>query len=119
MAQRQTGKRLLSRTVAYLETALDRTGRVVNPCRRILFSRTTARRRRGGHSSNDLFDCGCTRYQRQKLYASRLSQRIHRALGAFVCAAVSGVVKVTDGCYIHGADIGYCESTLYTDSEYR
>lgn len=25
----------------------------------------------------------------------------------------------SEGCYIHGADIGYCETALYDDSEFR
>lgn len=33
--------------------------------------------------------------------------------------AVTGGKLFVNGCYIHGSDIGYCEPSLYEDSEFR
>jgi len=38
---------------------------------------------------------------------------------AVVTAAIWCDALTVQGCYIHGSDIGYCEPSLYEDSEYR
>lgn len=59
------------------------------------------------------------------LYNSwRLSTTKRPRSSVFVAAAAAAaivfkVIRVASGCYIHGADIGYCEPTLYTDSDFR
>lgn len=34
-------------------------------------------------------------------------------------AILTGGKVSVHGCYIHGSDIGYCEPSLYEDSEFR
>lgn len=36
-----------------------------------------------------------------------------------VVAILTGGTLPVHGCYIHGSDIGYCEPSLYEDSEFR
>lgn len=38
---------------------------------------------------------------------------------ALAVAILTGRKLSVHGCYIHGPDIGYCEPSLYEDSEFR
>lgn len=40
-------------------------------------------------------------------------------LWVVVTAVITGEKSFVDGCHIHGVDIGYCEPSLYEDSEFR
>ncbi|CAM9264295.1 unnamed protein product [Pylaiella littoralis] len=41
------------------------------------------------------------------------------AFWVVLTTAVTGGKLFVNGCYIHGSDIGYCEPSLYEDSEFR
>lgn len=56
----------------------------------------------------------------QRLKVSRGSRGVRTRIFKMVTTIIFVWEEwVTNGCYIHGADIGYCETLLYTDSEFR
>lgn len=61
----------------------------------------------------------CTYTTRQSRLPTRARCRRSVALAAVAIVLVCTSRWFANGCYIHGADIGYCEPTLYDDSEYR